>query len=161
MTMLRLVQDDMLFHVRVAAVCLHDGHVLLQGTGDEGRWILPGGHGELLEPTDQTVRREMLEELGAEVEVDRLLWVVENFFNRNGVRTHQMYFIYQVHLQPDCLLLDTTCDVALSDDGVPFTARWFPLTSLSDTWLQPSFLCEALQAMPETPQHLVHVDWEH
>lgn len=158
MTLLRLSHDDMHFHVRVAAVCIHDGHILLEGTGDGGRWILPGGHGELLEPTHETVRREMREEFGVDVDVGRLLWVVENFFTNAGIRTHQIGFIYEAFLPPDCDMLDTTRDIEGDDAGVPFIGRWFPLASLPDTWLLPSFLREALQSLPETPQHVVHVD---
>jgi ADP-ribose pyrophosphatase YjhB (NUDIX family) len=161
MTMLRLAQDDMLFHVRIAAVCLHDGHVLLQGSGDGGFWILPGGHCELLEPTGETVRRELREEFGVEVEVGRLLWIVENFFTYERVRTHQISFVYQVQLPAGSNLLDTSSEFAGTDDGVPFVARWFPVASLSDIWLLPSFLTEALQSLPDTPQHLVHVDAPH
>ena len=159
--MLRLAQDDVLFTVRVAAVCLCDGHVLLEGSSDDGFWILPGGHGELLEPTDETVRREMREELGVEVDVGRLLWVVENFFTYEGQRSHQISFIYEARLPDGCDLFDTTRDIDGYDDGVPFIGRWFPISSLADTWLLPSFLREALSAIPDTPQHLVHVDAEH
>src|SRR5690242_9462627 len=108
MTLLDFAHDDVRFHVRVAAVCLCDGHVLLQGTGDGGRWILPGGRGQLLEPTTETIRREMREEFGIEVAVGRLLWVVENFFTGGsgnyyeGVRSHQLAFIYEAHLPAGC-----------------------------------------------------------
>ena len=161
MTLLRLAEGDKLFHLRVAAVCIHDGHVLLEGIDDDGRWILPGGHGELLETTEATVRREMYEEFGVEVDVGRLLWVVENFFAYEGVRTHQVAFMYEVRLPPDSGLLDTTHEFSGYDSGVPFIARWFPLASLPDTWLLPSFLSDALQSLPETPQHIVHTDREH
>lgn len=160
MTVLRLAHDDTLFTVRVAAACVHDGHVLLEGS-DDGFWILPGGHGELLEPTDATVRREMREEFGIEVEVGRLLWIVENFFTYEEVRSHQISFVYETHLPPDCDLLDTTRDFAGFDGDTPFVGRWFPIASLSETWLLPSFLCEALAELPDTPQHLVHFDAEH
>ncbi|HEX5165363.1 MAG TPA: NUDIX hydrolase [Thermomicrobiales bacterium] len=161
MTLLRLAQDDMLFHVRIAAVCLHDGHVLLQGSVHEGFWILPGGHCELLEPTSETVRREMREEYDVEVDVGRLLWVVENFFTYERTRTHQIAFLYEVHLPDGSDLLDVANDITGIDGDVPFVARWFPIDSLSDVWLLPSFLREALKSLPETPQHIVHLDAEH
>ena len=161
MTLLAFAHDDLRFNVRVAAVCLCDGHVLLQGTGDDGRWILPGGHGELLEPTNETLRREMREEFGIEVEVGRLLWVVENFFTYEGARWHQLAFYYEAHLPAGCHLFDTTRDFAGFDGDIPFIGRWFSIAALPDTWLVPSFLCEALAALPETPTHIVHVDASH
>ncbi len=159
MTLLDFVEDDTRFHVRVAAACFCDDHVLLQGSNDHDRWILPGGRGEMLEPTDDTVRREMHEEFGVEVEVGRLLWVTERFFMTGKVRTHQIGFIYLAHLPHGCDLLDTTREFAGDDGGTPFIARWFPLASLPGVWLLPPFLCQALQSLPETPQHIVHSDW--
>jgi ADP-ribose pyrophosphatase YjhB (NUDIX family) len=159
-TLLDFAQDDTRFHVRVAAVCIHDGHVLLQGTDDNGRWILPGGRGEVLETTVDAVRREMHEEFGVEVEVGRLLWVTERFFMTGAVRTHQIGFIYEVHLPENCDLLDTTREFSGDDSGSPFIARWFPLATLPDIWLLPPFLGDALQSLPETPQHIIQSDWE-
>ncbi|PWK14352.1 NUDIX domain-containing protein [Tumebacillus permanentifrigoris] len=41
------------------------------------RFDLPGGRVDILEPSNVTIVREFAEELGVEVQVDRLLWVVE------------------------------------------------------------------------------------
>lgn len=161
MTLLRLTHEDSLFTIRVAAACFHDGHVLLNGQGDGDFWLLPGGHGEFHESTDATVRRELREELGVDVEVGRLLWVVENFFTYEGVRSHQISFVYEAYLPSDSELLDTTRDIHGFDGDVAFIGRWIPIASLPDTWLLPSFLCAALQSLPDTPQHIVHVDAEH
>jgi 8-oxo-dGTP pyrophosphatase MutT (NUDIX family) len=160
MTLIDFVYDDMRFHVRVAAVCLQDGHVLLQGSRDHDNWILPGGRAELLEQTAETLRREMREEFGIEVQVGRLLWIVENFWTTDGVRTQQVGFIYEAHLPVGSELLDTTREFDGYDGVVPFIARWFPLASLPNIRLLPSFLCEALQSLPESPQHFVHPDIE-
>ncbi len=160
MTLLDIVHGDTRFQVRVAAVCLCDGHVLLQGTDDNGHWILPGGRGEMLEPAEESVRREMREEYGVEVEVGRLLWVVENFFTYDGIRTHQLGLIFETHLPPGCDLLDISREFTGDDGGIPFIARWFAPASLPDIWLLPSFLRDALQSLPESPQHIVHTDIE-
>jgi ADP-ribose pyrophosphatase YjhB (NUDIX family) len=160
MMLLDFAQDDARFQVRVAGVCIHDGHVLLQGSHDHPRWILPGGRAEVLEPSDESVRREMREEFAVDVEIGRLLWVVENFFTFGGVRTHQIGFIYEAHLPAGSDLLDTTREFAGYDSGVPFISRWFPIATLPDIWLLPSFLCQALQSLPETPQHIVHFGGE-
>lgn len=157
-TLIHLAQDDLRFHVRVAGVCILDGHVLLEAASNDNFWVLPGGHGELFEPTDRTVYREMFEEFGVEVVVGRLLWVVENFFVTEDIRTHQIAFLYDVHLPEGCELLDVTKDYEGSDEGIPFVARWFPIASLGETQLVPSFLREALNDIPASPKHLVHVD---
>jgi len=52
------------FNYRIAAVALHEGNVLLNKLADHNFWFLPGGRAELLEPSHQTLKREMREELG-------------------------------------------------------------------------------------------------
>ena len=64
----------------VGAVVVHGGALLMVRRGHapaEGAWTLPGGrveHGEYLE---EALRREVLEETGLEIAVDRLLGILE------------------------------------------------------------------------------------
>ena len=92
--MITFERDGSRFNYRVAGVALHEGAVLLHRAGHETFWTLPGGRCELLERSSDALRREMIEELGAEVEVDRLLWVVENFFEYNAMKGHEIGFYF-------------------------------------------------------------------
>lgn len=63
---------------RVAADALirdDAGRVLLVEPTYKPGWDIPGGMSEANEPPDQTVRRELREELGLDVQVERLLCV--------------------------------------------------------------------------------------
>src|SRR6478609_6026571 len=66
--------------VSVAAVILDDqsSKVLLIRRRDNGHWEPPGGVLELDETPDQGLRREVEEETGVEVRVDRLTGVYKN-----------------------------------------------------------------------------------
>ncbi|MEU8543043.1 NUDIX domain-containing protein [Streptomyces sp. NPDC048717] len=61
------------------AVVVHDGRVLLQRAnwGGEDCYFLPGGGQNPGEPLDATARREVHEETGLRVTVEKLLWVRE------------------------------------------------------------------------------------
>ncbi|WP_158558521.1 MULTISPECIES: NUDIX domain-containing protein [unclassified Streptomyces] len=61
------------------AVVVHDGQVLLQRANWEGQdcYFLPGGGQNPGEPLNQTARREVHEESGLTVTVDKLLWLRE------------------------------------------------------------------------------------
>jgi 8-oxo-dGTP diphosphatase len=66
--------------VAVGAVCTHLGQLLLirRGRGAaQGQWSVPGGHVEWGETLHEAVVREMYEETGLEVVVDRYLGWVE------------------------------------------------------------------------------------
>ena len=71
--------------VSVAAVILDDDedHVLLIRRRDNDRWEPPGGILELGETLDEGVRREVREETGLDVRVERLSGVYKNM--RRGI----------------------------------------------------------------------------
>ncbi|MCK4327244.1 MAG: NUDIX domain-containing protein [Candidatus Diapherotrites archaeon] len=58
-----------------------DGKVLLASSPKwHGEWIVPGGHVELGETLEHALKREIMEEVGIEIEVVRLL-KVQDFIN--------------------------------------------------------------------------------
>lgn len=63
------------FRVGVFGLVWQDGRVLLSRRRDSGWWNLPGGGVELGEPVDAAVIRELREETGLHVEVERLVGV--------------------------------------------------------------------------------------
>lgn len=65
--------------VSVAGIVVRDdGRVLVVQRRDNGRWEPPGGVLELAETFDEGVRREVAEETGVQVEVERLTGVYKN-----------------------------------------------------------------------------------
>jgi 8-oxo-dGTP diphosphatase len=63
-----------------AAVVKKDGKILLGIRGKEpnrGKWVLPGGGVEFLEPLSSTIEREILEETGLEVKAEKIIGVYE------------------------------------------------------------------------------------
>ena len=78
--MIRFEEGNNCFNYRVVGVAIHENSVLLHQGEGEDFWTFPGGRAEFGETAEQTLKREMQEEIGVEVEVVRLLWFVENFF---------------------------------------------------------------------------------
>lgn len=73
------VQSTPLHSVSVAgAVVREDGRVLAIRRADNGTWEPPGGVLELTEPVEDGVRREIYEETGLTVRVERLTGVYKN-----------------------------------------------------------------------------------
>ncbi|HEX6817408.1 MAG TPA: NUDIX hydrolase [Ktedonobacterales bacterium] len=146
------------FVYRVAGVAIHDGRVLLHRAESEDFWSLPGGRCELLEPSETALRREMREELGMEVAVERLVWVVENFFALDGLPHHELGLYYKMALPADAPLLDVDMEHRGKEEELALVFRWFPLETIERMGLYPVFLRAGLQALPATTAHIVNFD---
>ncbi len=105
-----------------------------------------------MESSVEAVRREMREELGVDVTVGRLLWIIENFFRFENRPTHEIGLYYEVSL-PDAphLAQDRT---HTTYDSVKVIFRWFPLGDLETVDLLPSFLRRGLQHLPSSPERV-------
>lgn len=144
------------YRPRVAAVCIRDGYVLLQGEEESTIWTLPGGGWELMESSVEAVRREMREELAVDVTVGRLIWVVENFFLSQNRPTHEIGLYFEVTL-PDVPHLAR--DLTHTNYGsITEIFRWFLLSDLETVGLVPSFLRRGLQHLPSAPERVER--WE-
>jgi 8-oxo-dGTP pyrophosphatase MutT (NUDIX family) len=69
--------DGGLFSLRVGAILVRDGRVLLTRTDGQDHWFLPGGRVKLGEPAVVALRRELGEELGLTVADVRVRIVAE------------------------------------------------------------------------------------
>lgn len=160
MTMITFDTDTIRFTYRVAGIALHERHVLMQTTEQIDFWFPPGGRCELLEPAEATLVREMREELGVDVAIERLLWVVENFFVYQGKAGHELAFYFLMHLPNDPALLVKNTPLLYDEAGTTLTFQWFPLDALEDVIIYPTFLRTAVQQPPAGIEHLVHTDQE-
>jgi ADP-ribose pyrophosphatase YjhB (NUDIX family) len=148
-----LEQAGARFNMRVAGVAYRDGQVLLQRVEGEDHWFLPGGRVEMLESAEEGLMREIREELGCESRVDRLLWVVENFFPMGGFRYHELGLYFLVEL-PTSLPFGE--EFPGHETHLPLFNRWFALDGLPS--IKPSFLCATLPDPPATAGHIIHRD---
>ena len=81
-----------------------DGAILVSGDVDEdgtGYERPLGGHIELGELAEETIRREILEEIGEELRSVRLLDVIENLFTLNGAQGHEIVFVFEAEFVDD------------------------------------------------------------
>ena len=154
--MLTFKQGGCRFNYRVAGVAFRDDEVLLHRHAEDDFWALPGGRVEMRETSEIALVREMQEELGVDVEVTRLLWVVENFYQYDDQPYHELAFYYLLALPAGCKPL---AEREQFDGCEPdYFFRWFKLTELPSLRVLPEFLVEGLGALPDHTMHIVHRD---
>jgi 8-oxo-dGTP diphosphatase len=123
-------------HQRTAAygIAIRDNHVLLtriartEVLGETGLWMLPGGGIEHGEHPEEAVIRELAEETGYTVTVDRLLHAGSDHrqldFPDTSVDWHNVYLTYAVTI--------TGGQPSDEADGTMTTPTWFPLDGLPE-----------------------------
>jgi 8-oxo-dGTP pyrophosphatase MutT (NUDIX family) len=146
------------FNYRVVGIAVRDNSVLLQQAEGDDFWVFPGGRAEFGEPAEQTLKREMREEISTEVEVVRLLWFVENFFSYAGKTYHEIALYFLMQLPTTCKYLVEPGPFEGEDEGTKLIFRWFPRQPklLSSLPLLPSFLQTAVQKLPDSVEHVIH-----
>lgn len=156
--MITLRDETWMFQYRVAAILLRDGHILLCRDNVTGYWYMPGGRVELAESSEIALVREISEELNATVQIERLVWVVENFWGPNRDRVHELCLYYLVSF-PASRIPSTIEEFTLEEsDGQKNTFRWWPFGELVGARVYPSFLRTALSDLPMGVQHIIHHD---
>jgi len=88
-----------------------------------------GGAIEFGETWRSALVREFKEELGADIRISGAPIVLENHFEDDGARGHEVLFIADVAFVEDCFGVMDVIQFTESD-GTVFTARWFDLAEL-------------------------------
>jgi ADP-ribose pyrophosphatase YjhB (NUDIX family) len=122
--------------MRVVAQCLleHNGRLLLQEFLHEHDHYTfyrpPGGGVEPGEYAADAMRREIQEELAAEISEPKLVQVLENIFDYGGKTRHEIIFLFRA------TVLDTRLtsvpEFRFLDNGSEFRAVWKSIAELLD-----------------------------
>ena len=144
------------FKYRVVGVLIdEDNRVLIQRVADNEFYCLPGGRVELGESSKEAVCRELQEELGFEVSVEKPLFNLENFFSRaDGSMVHEIGVFFQVSSK---VSPKEDWEIVENDKGVLKTLRykWVKLSELEKVDVRPAFLKEKLLNMGDRFEQLI------
>lgn len=88
--------EDYKLNVRAAGVMIHNGKILTHKNGKTGHYALIGGRVKIGENSAETIKREIKEELGKEIEITGYIATIENFFEAKGSKYHEIVFIHKI-----------------------------------------------------------------
>lgn len=140
------------FGVRVSALMMQDGRIYL-AKSPQGDYYLLGGAILVNEATVDAVKREIFEEVGIEVEVEALAFIVENHFKLDHINYHQIEFHYVVSPL-------TEPQKELEEGGQRLRCEWVALENLEKIDLKPAFLKSAIPNWDGRIKHFVNKDGE-
>lgn len=142
--------------IRTIALCaFRNAGRILVGHGYDSvkreRFLRPlGGGVEFGERAADALRREIREELGAEIGTPRLLGVLENVFTYDGAPEHEIVFVFDAPFEDRSLYQKAELRFVESDREK--TASWQPLGTLDDPRqpLYPQGLLSLLRAQEDS-----------
>jgi ADP-ribose pyrophosphatase YjhB (NUDIX family) len=156
-TMITFNRGDKCFNFRIAGIAIDNNHILLHRSAGDAFWTCPGGRAEIGETTSQTLIREIKEELNEDIEVVRLLWVVENFFEYAQKNYHEIafYFLMKFPARSPYLAKEKSFSSVEENDTLEF--KWFPIDPdiLAGLPLLPSFLQQSLSNLPDAVEQVI------
>jgi 8-oxo-dGTP pyrophosphatase MutT (NUDIX family) len=118
--------------VKSVGLIIHNGRVLTYDAVDrvsnQPFQLLMGGGVDFGEVSDAALRRELREEIGAEIADLQLLTVVENIYTFEEQRGHEIIFVYLASLA-DRSFYDRD-PIPLIEPGRTEMARWTPLAAI-------------------------------
>ena len=120
-------QEDLRLRPAVYGIIVNDGKVLLMRLLRTGKYHPPGGGIGLGEKVEDALRREIREETGIEVEIERFAHFAELFFYYDPSKRayHGLHFYYVC--RPKTLEL---LDDALVEDDAAGKPRWVEIAGL-------------------------------
>ena len=127
--------------ISAKAIIRKNGKILLMKARDAGGvfYLLPGGGQKNGESLETTLKRECLEETGAEVLPGKLRFV-RDYIAVNHEFAKENPSAHQVELMFNCRFLGIRKDVRLVPDNMQTGCEWVPLGNLLKIRIYPSVL---------------------
>lgn len=138
------------FRFRGTAIIIKDGKVLMVHDEKRKYYYAIGGAVKIGETSADAAIREVYEESGLKVEIDRLVLVQEVYFESEEGVHHELAFYY--------LMKDIGEQQIASNRVIDFTEEgleWISIDKLSDYKIYPQIYNDILKDMPEEIIHSV------
>lgn len=147
--------DDGILNIRVGAIIMKDGKVLMVGNDRSAYLYSVGGRIKFGEAAEEAIVREVLEETGVKMEIDRLGFVHENYFYGDAPSNHGK-LIYEISFY---FYMQTPADFApisesFSECGAKEYLKW---VSLDDNiTMYPEFFRTELKNPAHSVKHFIN-----
>lgn len=148
--------EDYKLNVRAAGIIIHNNKVLTHRNLNSNHYTFIGGRVEIGEDSASTVKREIEEELGKEVEIIEHGGVIENFFEMQGTKYHEMLFMHRAEfVDEEDQKIEYTLKNREGKDYLQY--EWIDIDHLDDYPIKPAIIKEILK-QGKFPVHMINKD---
>ena len=147
--------DDMNFSYRVGAVIIHNNNVLMVKNENYPYYYSVGGGVQFGETSEDAVLREVWEETGVNLEIDRLIFIHENIFIAGFMKDIPFYELRLFYLMKTNEDIENIVCNSSGLDGGRETLHWLPVDKLSEYQAFPKFYISELQELTSGVKHFI------
>ena len=148
--------EDYKLNVRATVIIEHNGKILAHKNVRSNHYALIGGRVKIGEDSETTVKREMMEELGKKIEVTGYVATIENFFEMNGTKYHEILFVHKAEFADE---EDKKIEYSLKniegEDWLQY--EWLDISKIDEYPLLPSSIKSVLKEK-KFPVHKITKD---
>lgn len=146
--------DDGYINLRVGAIIMKDGKFLMVGNQKDDFLYSVGGRIQFGESAEEAVVREVFEETGVKLEVDRLGFIHENFFygdyaEKKGKLIYEISYFFYMKTPED---FEPVCN-SFTDDASQEHLVW--VDEKSEITYYPTFFRQELVHPTNSVKHIV------
>lgn len=146
--------DDWRLNCRAGVIITHNNKILVHHNLNETYYALIGGRVKLGEDSENTVKREIKEELGKDIELTGYIATIENFFNLRGKKYHEIMFIHKAEFlnEKD---RDIQCTLENIEEKKDINYEWIDLKDIDKAQIKPDVIKNVLK-QGIFPQHIIN-----
>ena len=149
---------DWRLNCRAAAIIIHNNKVLLHRNVKDTYYALLGGRVKFGENSADTVKREIKEELGKDIEITGYISTIENFFEANNKKYHEIMFIHKAEfIDDDDKKIETTLKNIEGNEDKQIQYEWISLDELDEKNIRPYAIKQVLKNNI-FPVHKINID---
>lgn len=153
----KIFYDDIKFKYRVSAIFIYDNKLLVNKYDDDS-YCLPGGYVEIGETSEEAIKRELMEEINLNFNIDSFAGITENFFvNIRGEKTHGLDFYYKVSLKdPNDISKIDYERVENDKEGIVYHhLKWIDIKELNKIKLLPLVIRDDITSNVKNFHHII------
>jgi len=144
------------FNYRVGAIIINDGKLLVVKNNKSTYFYSVGGRVHFDETCEEAVQREVKEELGIDMEIDRLIFFHEQFFDEKDSKEHfheiSIYYLMKVTSKIE----EIRCH-SLTENDIEEELIWIPIDNLKNHIVFPRFFATELINLPASMKSIVDI----
>ena len=146
--------DDGILNIRVGAIIMKDGKILMVGNERANYLYSVGGRIKFGETAEEAIVREVFEETGVKMEIDRLGFVYENYFygdapSNLGKLIYEISFFFYMKVSSDFAPISES----FTEDNSKEHLKWVALDE--DIKMYPEFFRKELKNPTDTVKHFI------